>query len=237
MARAPEDHALRLSFRSLYRVSYWLSPYGGGGFQEVMQAYLNSDRADLRAVEQLWCDMELEVSVGGWRKSQDRAATRGDMLRSIIPNDAYSGTDPRDIPQEALWPFLADNFEVLDHAFGIGAGDDVDLGQLGALLCLEMMPKTPMRYFGPILEIATGEKKTGKAEARRLLADVPEVSARLIDLLNDTRQAVRAGAAEWIGTRGDKEAIKPLKARLKKEKSELAKAAILTTLQQLGEPP
>ena len=81
-----------------------------------------------------------------------------------------------------------------------------------------------MRCFGPLLEIATGEKKTDKAEARALLMDVPEVTDRLIALLDDSRQAIRAGAAEWIGQRGDAPAIPALKKRLKKEEKQRKKA-------------
>ena len=54
-------------------------------------------------------------------------------------------------------------------------------------------------------------------------------------MLNDSRQAIRAGAAEWIAARGESEALPDLKKRLKKEKSEIAKAAILTALDSLGE--
>ena len=91
-----------------------------------------------------------------------------------------------------------------------------------------------MRYFGALLDAATSERKQGRAEARKMLADAPGLLDRLVTLLADSRQAQRAGAAEWMGARGDEAAIKPLKARLKKEKSELAKAAILTALNRLG---
>lgn len=237
LKRVPKDQAMRLAFRQYYRVIYFLSPWSSGPFHDVIQEYIASEQADLRAVDQLWCDMKLEVSIGGWRKNVNRAAQKGDLLRLIIPQDSYNGGDPQDLPKHALWPYLADNFNVLDHAFGIGVGEEgVALSRTGALACLLAMPKMPMRYFAPVLEIATGERKTGKADARNLLADVPQVSERLIGLLSDSRQAIRAGAAEWLGARDEKEAIAPLKARLKKEKSELAKAAILTALQQLGEP-
>ena len=50
-----------------------------------------------------------------------------------------------------------------------------------------------------------------------------------------TIYVVVPGAAEWIAARGDREAVAPIVAQLKKEKSELAKAAMLTTLDKLGE--
>jgi len=68
-----------------------------------------------------------------------------------------------------------------------------------------------------------------------MLGAVPEVETRLVALLDDSRQAVRAGAAEWLSIRRDASAVEALHRRLKKEKSEVARAAILTGLKRLGE--
>lgn len=68
-----------------------------------------------------------------------------------------------------------------------------------------------------------------------MLAAAPDVGGRLIALLDDSRQAVRAGAAEWLADRRDDGAVAALKARLKKEKSEVAQASILSALRKLGE--
>ena len=62
------------------------------------------------------------------------------------------------------------------------------------------------------------------------------MDGRLVALLDDTRQAIRAGAAEWMAARGQTGATPALKKRLKKEKSEVARASILSTLKALGEP-
>lgn len=236
MADMPEEHALKVAFNASHNFAYWCHPHAQGPFASMIQDYLASPDADLRAIDALWCDANFELSVGGWRSRDTRLARKGDVLRTMIPEEPYSGTDPADVPQNALWPYVADNFDVLDHAFGIGSGDDLALDRVRGVACIAAMPKVPMRYFGPLLEIATGERKSGKAEARKLLTAVPEVDDRLVALLDDTRQAVRAGAADWIGTRATTSAIPALKKRLKKEKSELAKAAILTALQALDEP-
>ena len=232
----PQAVALRVAFRSLYSTRYWMNEYTYGVFDKVIAGYMSTPEADLRALDQLWQDMELRVDLGGWRKTVNRKAQKGDVLRAIIPSDSYHGGDPDDIPKEALWPLLAENLDVLDHALGTGGPDDIALDPVRAVTCLGAMPKVPLRALGPLLSIATGERKTGRAEARALLKDVPQVDDRLVTLLDDSRQAVRASTADWMGSRGNDAAITPLKKRLKKEKSELAKAAILTALQTLGEP-
>lgn len=235
IAKMPLHQKMTLGFRATHSVAYWLSPWAAGIFTDVFQEYLGSPEADLRTVEELWIKTKQEVTIGGWRKNVTRAAQQGDMLRILIPDEGHWGPDPLDIPADALWPYVAENLDVLDEAFRAGA-DTVALSRVGAVSCISALPKVPLRSLGPLLDIATGEKKAGKAEARKLLAEVPRVYDRLIALLDDSRQAIRAGAAEWIGQRGDTPAIPALKKRLKKEKSEVAKAAILTALQHLGEP-
>ena len=79
------------------------------------------------------------------------------------------------------------------------------------------------------LVVFTGKLSSlGRKEARALLGKDPQVEPRLVALLDDSRQSVRAGAAEWLAERKDASAPAALWARLKKEKSELARAALLT---------
>ncbi|MEM8590955.1 MAG: DUF4132 domain-containing protein [Pseudomonadota bacterium] len=228
--------ALRSVFQSLPNLDYWLSPHLPGPSNQVVQRFLNSADADLRAVEKLWSDSDMVVSTGGWQNRNTHKAGKGDVLRAMIPADSYAGSDPDVVPREALWPYLAENLDTLAHAFDAGSGDIETLDRVRGIQCLAALPKVPMRFLGPLLDVATGARKAGKLEARALLTDVAEVDDRLKALLDDTRQAVRAGAAEWMGERGKKDAVAPLKKRWKKEKSELAKAAILTALKALGEP-
>lgn len=232
LAKMPRDQVLRLAFASKRSPSDWLSMYSEGVFEEELQDYLSSPEADLRAIDQLWCETGFDVWGGGRTKTK---AVRGDLLHTMIPQYSWDMLRPSDLPADAVWPYLAENFETLDRAFGIGVKFGVPYDPVLALSCLATMPKMPMRYLAPVLDFATGERKTGKAEARKLLENAPQVDDRLAALLDDNRQAIRAGAAEWMAERGHKSAIPPLKKRLKKEKSELAKAAILTTLSLLGE--
>ena len=139
-----------------------------------------------------------------------------------------------DVPGDAFWPYAAENLNVLDEAFGLVASDSAHVSKLAAIRILKRLPETPSRYFRPLLEIATGTTKSGRSEARELLQNAPGVEEHIIALLNDSRQAVRAGAAEWLAERDATAAIPALEKRFEKEKSELAKAAILTTLKRLG---
>jgi hypothetical protein len=226
-----------LAFRSIYHLPAWISAYRHGPFEDYFHKYLASDHADLRVIDALWQEVAMPINVGGWRDRRTRTANKGDLLRLMMPEYASLAYDTPDmITDAALWPYIADNFDVIDHAMGVSASTDVKLSQIMAIRFLGSLPKTPMRYFVPLLEIATGERKTGKDEARALLADVPQVTDRLMTLLQDSRQVIRKGAAEWLGARGNTKAIPALKAQLKKDKSELAKAAILTALEALGEP-
>ncbi|MFK7752124.1 MAG: DUF4132 domain-containing protein [Sedimentitalea sp.] len=225
-----------VALKSLHQPASWMSGYFQTEFDACLQAYLASEQADLRALDRLWQEKRIKASLGGWGNPKVRIGRAGDILRTLIPAETYMAPDLDDLSDAPLWPYLAENFDILDHALGIVKNDDIELSRTGAISCLARLPKTPMRYFAVLLEVATGERKAGKAEAREMLADVPDVLDRLVILLGDSRQAIRAGAAQWLGTRGEIGAIKALKAQLKKEKSELARAAILTSLQQLNEP-
>lgn len=237
LARLAQKQALTLSLRSNNYLSAFFSSYRFSPFDAYFQTYLASDHADLRAIDALLQEMEFQITVGGWRNRSTRTAVKGDLLRALMPEYASLAYDaPETLPDTALWPYIADNFDVMDLAMGVSASTEEKLSQVMAIRFMASLPKAPMRYFAPLLEIATGERKTGKAEARGLLADVPEVTDRLITLLKDSRQVIRKGAAEWLGARGSTQAIPALKAQLKKDKSELAKAAILTALEALGEP-
>ena len=236
MARMPEDQRLRTALQGEDSISRLLNPWWQNSFTTEVQRYIADPEADLREVEDMAVDIGMEVTFGGYRNRKTRKFGKGDLLRDLIPEESYAVTEHEVVAESALWPYLAENFEVLDEALGLRKVGDVKLNRVAAIRYLTVMPKAPRRYFGPLLEAATGTGKMGRAEARELLGDAAEVDARLIALLDDTRQAVRAGAAEWMAERGQTGGVKALKARLKKEKSEIARAAMLSALKDLGEP-
>ena len=67
-----------------------------------------------------------------------------------------------------------------------------------------------------------------------MLTGIEGVDTRLIAVLDDKRQAVRGNAARFLADRGCAEAVKPIEKRLKKEKSENARAEMISALARLG---
>ncbi|MET0043754.1 MAG: DUF4132 domain-containing protein, partial [Candidatus Thiodiazotropha sp. 6PLUC3] len=236
LAKLPQKTALRLAVKTTQSAYAALSPYGQGPFVDIIRDFINGPNGDLRNLEAIDVEMESENWFGYGSNRITRNVQAGDLLRSVIQDDyAYMEPNLDNVPSDAVWPYLAQSFDVIDEAFGLKPQTDIKLSRVGAIKVLYRLPKTPSRYFGQLLEAATGETKAGRAEAREMLANAPAVDDHILALLNDSRQAVRAGAAEWIAARHYVEGIPALKARLKKEKSEVTKAALLTTLDALGE--
>ncbi len=233
LKEVPLDQKLAISMAAEYALSGVLSSYVNTPTQEALAEYLSSETADLRALEALGCDIGIKFTFGGWRNRTQRSMKKGDFMRVLLPEEAYNFIPPETFPKSTIWPYIAANLDIVDEAMGLRPVTQEPVSRVAAICYIAVLPKTPSRYFGPLLEAATGTAKAGRAEARALLEDVPEVSGQLISLLDDTRQAIRAGAAEWISERRDKDAIDAMKKRLKKEKSEIARAAILTALKLL----
>ncbi len=234
-AQMPEEQAVQISSLVIGGTRNALQHYGGGVFVERIRDYLLGPNGDLRALENMDIENNIEIWFG-YRTGHDRIATKkGGFLRYFL-NAEYSYLPTRtDVPDEAFWPYVASNFEIIDEAFGMRPQGINKLSRTSAIRVLHRLPQAPARYFGALLEAATGETKAGRAEARHMLRDAPNVTEHIVKLLNDSRQAIRAGAAEWIAERDESGAIPDLKKRLKKERSEIAKAAILTALNSLGE--
>jgi uncharacterized protein DUF4132 len=216
----------------------WLAHSAQYGIRnsDRIRTFLESPRGDLRHLELIDIAAGSEIQHGGRIDRKTRELQRGDFLRNVIQDGwGYGATGFADMPPHAAWPYLAENLDVFDEAFGLKPETGVKLNRAAAIRVLTLLPATPARFFAPLLEAATGVSRDGRAEARALLGDRPEVTRRLIALLDDSRQALRAGAAEWLAQRKDPGGVSALWARLKKEKSELARAAIVTALRRLGE--
>jgi hypothetical protein len=135
-----------------------------------------------------------------------------------------------------VWTVLCGRFGLFDEAFGLvpqsGAKPyDVRV----ALDLLDRFPKVPRRYRRALMLLATGTSAQLRKPARALLRDAPGIDESIVDLLDDGRQEVRAGAAEWLQQRGAKGKIPELRKALAKERSEIARAAEITALDRLGD--
>ncbi|GKQ50478.1 DUF4132 domain-containing protein [Bradyrhizobium sp. Ce-3] len=139
-----------------------------------------------------------------------------------------------DLPAQAIWPYLAAHFDVLDQALGqVAATDFREPPILNALGLLRLFPKLPARYFNTVLTHALSSKKSLNKPARALLLEIDGIEQRLVPFLSDSKQDVRSGVAEMLGAIGAESAIEPLKTSLGKEKSELVRAAALGALRRL----
>lgn len=178
-----------------------------------------------------------------------RRIEQGADLRVVLAMwERFGGRDPileqlgaywhRTLSEQgtAVWTVLCSRFAQLDEAFGLtpqsGAKPyDVRV----ALDLLDRFPKVPRRYRQPLMLLATGTSAQLRKPARDLLREAPGIDDAIAGLLGDGRQEVRAGAAEWLQQRGAKAKIADLRSALAKERSELARAALITALERLGD--
>ena len=198
--------------------------------------FLNGPTGDLRHLERVAIETGVTARLFPRRGSIERPYGPGDLLAVCVSGgyQGYLDTLER-LPRDAVWPWIAEHLDVLEQAFGTKATEYPALDRAEAVRAAALLPAVPARLLGPLLEVATGTTQAGREGARALLGDVPEVGPRLLALLDDTRQAVRAGAADWLGRRADAGAAAALGKRLKRERSELVRAAMLDALDRLGE--
>ena len=165
------------------------------------------------------------------------AAAASSANRHVAIN--WEGHDLQALPNEALWPYFAENLEAVDRALGLLPWVSEDRHSkpslTRALEALQLLPKTPQRYLAPLLQLAASGGSRYRQTARDLLKEAPAIDDHIIKLLGDKKQDVRSGAAEWAAQRGITAAIKPLHAALKKETAERPRAAFISALRDLGE--
>ncbi len=163
-------------------------------------------------------------------------------LRNLIASSnhkyRYGGRDSaldaiEAVPSDALWPWLAESLEVLDEAFGLApAKTAIPLDR--AMRVLAMLPAVPQRYLPRLTEIAVTEKRHLRLQAMELLREAKDLDKRIEALLDDKRQPVRVNAAGWLADIRAAASVKALRARLKKEKSDPVRAALIIALERLG---
>lgn len=209
-----------------------------GGWREnpnffvlAVDRFLNSPRGDLRVVEDaMIARMGMTALERG--RGEARPVIRGDMIRDMM-QDRYGGWC---VPYEAavIAPSLAENLEVIEEAMGLRDGPANGVPVQNALTFVGLLPKTPLRLRAGLYALALGDRKQGRAQAQALLAQDPQLVETVAAKLSDALAEVRIEAAGWLGRTGDAAAVAPLQARLKTEKAERARAAILSALGRLG---
>ncbi|UXN06202.1 DUF4132 domain-containing protein [Bartonella sp. HY761] len=145
--------------------------------------------------------------------------------------------------KDAFWPLIMDSISLLDEAFGLAPKRSQKPFEMDfAFMLLAILPKIPKRFATPLMVMATGNtvnnstmNKAIVQQARNFLNDLPNLDPAIANLLLDGQQSTRIGAANWLKNRNAKAEIPALKAALKKEKNDVARAALLSALDALGE--
>lgn len=135
-----------------------------------------------------------------------------------------------------MWPALCSHWALLDEALGmVPKSRNEQLLPSHALDLLALFPILPERYRGRLMILAGDSSTHIRTPARALLRNAPGLGASIALLLGDGRQDVRAQAAQWLAQRQERDQIPALRAVLTKERSDVARAAIITALDQLGD--
>lgn len=189
------------------------------------------------AAEVFGVDLLCEWLAAGELDLRDLAG--GDQLRQLLARNASSyGRDStldrlEALPADAVWPWLAENMDVFDEALGLRPATTL-IPLSRALTALAALPAVPQRYLPRLTEIAVAEKRALRLQAMELLREAKGLPVRIEALLDDKRQAVRVNAAGWLADLRSTKSEKTLRARLKKEKSDPVRAALIVALQRLG---
>lgn len=143
---------------------------------------------------------------------------------------------------EHLWPYFAENREVLWIAFGLAPAKKGQQDYYGeerripAYRVLASMPALPPELIPFIWEQALAGSKKERPLAQQALASLPTKLPQILAALQSGKQENRASAALWLAEIQDQGSVDALLAALKKEKQDVAKGAMFSALEKLGVP-
>ncbi|MBS8226541.1 hypothetical protein [Vannielia litorea] len=114
-------------------------------------------------------------ALGAAMKELKPGAPQGGYLRASLATQPYGPwalANLMQLPQAAVWPYIAENFDILDRALGLAPASPLEprLEPLKALDHLALLPATPARYRAPLDALAAGKNKARAARAKALLA-------------------------------------------------------------------
>lgn len=134
-----------------------------------------------------------------------------------------------------FWQVLCGRFDQIDQALGMAPQSEAEQKRLlPGLDLLERFPKLPERYRNRLMLLSGDSSARIREKARALLQGAPGIDDTIAAQLKDGRQEVRALAAEWLAARQASDAVPRLSAALDREKSDVARAAMITALERLG---
>ncbi len=164
---------------------------------------------------------------------------RSTLAESYVEPSYGEGLSKYIHSDEMVLPFFYENMDFIAEGLGLlpsrSSNRWNEFEPKYAIALLARFETVPKEYIAKLLEIALGENKALRTDAQNVLATVPNIHERAIEALGNSKQEIRITACQWLMRLNNKDAIKPLYTQLKKEKKEVVVAALLTTLESLGE--
>lgn len=131
------------------------------------------------------------------------------------------------------WPYFAERPEILERY--LGTEEKYRAGAGTALRVLREFPVVPQSLLPQLTVLALGTGKTHRRAAQEVLEAHTGARNLAEQALADPKAEVRASAAAWIARIGDPAAVPALRAALKKERREAARATLLSALETLDD--
>lgn len=101
---------------------------------------------------------------------------------------------------------------------------------------LATLPELPPAAVDALVAVAMGSRKTVRARAQDLLAEIEGIGARAAAGLKDGKAETRTAAALWLMRLGDPAAVPALEAAVLREKQDVPKGTLLDALESFGQP-
>ncbi|MFC8800595.1 DUF4132 domain-containing protein [Promicromonospora sp. NPDC057138] len=137
------------------------------------------------------------------------------------------------LASSVVWPYFAGRTETLDRY--LGTDEKYRAGTGTALKILREFPVVPPTLLPRLTVLALGTGKTHRVAAQEVLEAHAGARPLAEQALADPKAEVRASAAAWLARIGDPAAVPALRAALKKERREAARATLLSALEALGD--
>jgi hypothetical protein len=139
----------------------------------------------------------------------------------------------QEISAAVAWPWFAERPQLLDRALRAGEGGADRTAR--ALRVLREFPAVPPLLLSSVTALALGTGKTHRRAAQEVLEAHAGARSLAEQALADPKAEIRSSAAAWLARIGDLAAVPALRAALKKERREAARASLLSALEALGD--
>lgn len=133
------------------------------------------------------------------------------------------------VSPQAAWPWFSQHLDVLQEWLSRSETTE------RALLILGCFPHVPKALLPAVAAVAVGDSKRNRPLAQAALSTHPAAVGLAEQALTDSLGDVRAAAAEWLARLDSTQSIGALRAAFSKERREVVKAALLTSLETLGD--